>query len=462
MTRSTRGSRHTPPSPIASREPAGAQVGPSPQEPGAPGPARPDVASREGSEESLRHSESLQRSLLANLPDTTVFLLDRDFRILVAQGDAVRRLPWLTEDLFRGRRLGELDDDVPADILELALRNYADAFRGIRSDFEFSSAGLTFELRAVPVRGADEAVESVLVIARDVTAARSIQRQLARRAAQQEAVARLGRFALAERDLKALMQEIVATVAAGLEMSHSGLLAIEDGGACLRMVAGTGWDPELIGTMRIKTNEDSQALFTLNSSAPVVVHDYADETRFKASQAIRRMGFRSGISVVVQGTQGPFGVLGAHGLRPYALTVDDVNFLTAVANLLSTALERDREERSTRHAALHDPLTGLPNRTPLRDRLEHALARRRREGIEVAVLMIDLDGFKVINDSLGHDVGDALLLAVAPRLRAAFRPSDSVARVGGDEFVRSASWRRDTTPWRWPSASPRSSGPPST
>ena len=390
---------------------------------------------RVADDEALRYAESLQRRLIENLPDTTVFLLDPEFRILVAHGEAIRRLTWLTDDLFEGRVVGDLADDVPADILELAIRHYADAFRGIGGEFQFTSEGLTFEVRVSPVRDADGAVETALVIARDVTAARAIQRQLARRVRQQEAVARLGQFALEERDLGAVMHEVVSTVAEGLEMSHSGLLAIEDDGTALRMVAGVGWDPALIGGLSMSTSEDSQAVYTLRSSGPVLVEDYETESRFAGSAHIRQMGLLSGISVVVRGRTGPFGVLGAHSVRRHALTNEDVNFLTAVAHLLSTALERDRDERSTRYAALHDPLTGLPNRTLLRDRLEHALARRRREGIDVAVLMLDLDGFKVINDSLGHDAGDEVLLAVAPRLRAAVRPHDSVARVGGDEFV---------------------------
>ena len=389
----------------------------------------------EAADEGLRHAASLQSSLLANLPDTTVFLLDRDFRIRVAQGDSMLRLPWLTEDLFRGRHVGDLADDVPTDIFEQSIRHYDDAFRGVAGEFEFTSAGLTFEMRAVPVQGEDGDIESVLVIGRDVTAARAMQRQLARRVAQQEAVARLGQLALGERDLRTLMQEVVTTLATGLEMSHAGLLALEDAGTSLRMVAGFGWDPSLIGVLRQSATEDSQATYTLRSSAPVVVEDFDMVSRFARSDAVRRMGFRSGISVVVQGRQGPFGVLGAHSMRRYALTGEDVNFLTSVANLLATAVERDHEERSNRHAALHDGLTGLPNRALLQDRLEHALARRRREGIEVAVLMLDLDGFKLINDSLGHDAGDELLLAIAPRLRTAVRPHDSVARVGGDEFV---------------------------
>ena len=89
----------------------------------------------------------------------------------------------------------------------------------------------------------------------------------------------------------------------------------------------------------------------------------------------------------------------------------------------------------TRHAALHDPLTGLPNRTLALDRLAQALARRQRDRIDVAVFVLDIDGFKLINDSLGHAAGDEVLLALSPRLTAAVRTTDTVARLGGDEFV---------------------------
>jgi diguanylate cyclase (GGDEF)-like protein len=85
--------------------------------------------------------------------------------------------------------------------------------------------------------------------------------------------------------------------------------------------------------------------------------------------------------------------------------------------------------------ALHDPLTGLPNRRALSEALERALARAHRTGQPVAVLALDLDGFKAINDRLGHPAGDATLLEVADRLRGAIRRSDVVARLGGDEFA---------------------------
>ena len=97
---------------------------------------------------------------------------------------------------------------------------------------------------------------------------------------------------------------------------------------------------------------------------------------------------------------------------------------------------RKRIEGQLQRQALHDPLTGLPNRTLFVDRLGQALERtRRRKDRRVAVLFMDLDGFKVINDSLGHETGDLLLTIVAERLERCLRPEDTLARFGGDEFV---------------------------
>jgi diguanylate cyclase (GGDEF)-like protein/PAS domain S-box-containing protein len=92
-------------------------------------------------------------------------------------------------------------------------------------------------------------------------------------------------------------------------------------------------------------------------------------------------------------------------------------------------------EAKLEYAALHDPLTGLPNRMLLADRLQRALTRARRTGLEQAVLFCDLDGFKHVNDTGGHHTGDHVLATCADRLRAALRPEDTIARVGGDEFV---------------------------
>jgi diguanylate cyclase (GGDEF)-like protein/PAS domain S-box-containing protein len=117
------------------------------------------------------------------------------------------------------------------------------------------------------------------------------------------------------------------------------------------------------------------------------------------------------------------------------LTDEELNLLHAVADILGTALTRLRGEERMRHDAVHDPLTGLANRTLLRDRLEQALARSERRGGASGLLFVDLDNFKRVNDEYGHATGDAVLVELGKRLQKVVRPADTVARLGGDEFV---------------------------
>jgi diguanylate cyclase (GGDEF)-like protein/PAS domain S-box-containing protein len=114
---------------------------------------------------------------------------------------------------------------------------------------------------------------------------------------------------------------------------------------------------------------------------------------------------------------------------------DESGAVVEVLGVLRDITDVVRAEEQLSHGALHDPLTGLPNRALLLDRLEAALSRSARERREVAVLYCDLDGFKHVNDTAGHAAGDAVLIEAATRLRSVLREGDTVARVGGDEFV---------------------------
>ena len=102
---------------------------------------------------------------------------------------------------------------------------------------------------------------------------------------------------------------------------------------------------------------------------------------------------------------------------------------------VALALENTQSKEQLAHQAFYDPLTDLPNRALLMDRLERALTRADRRGGSIALLFLDLNGFKAVNDSLGHEAGDRLLVAVAQRTQACMRAEDTAARLGGDEFI---------------------------
>jgi diguanylate cyclase (GGDEF)-like protein len=130
---------------------------------------------------------------------------------------------------------------------------------------------------------------------------------------------------------------------------------------------------------------------------------------------------------------GSLGVASTDAGRVYGAR--DQQVLLSLAEHASLALNHARAVEEAVHEALHDSLTGLPNRSLFLDRMRHALARAERGVEPVAVLFCDLDGFKTVNDSLGHRTGDRLLVSVAERLTECLRPADTIARLGGDEFA---------------------------
>jgi diguanylate cyclase (GGDEF)-like protein/PAS domain S-box-containing protein len=283
------------------------------------------------------------------------------------------------------------------------------------------------------VRDSDGAPLYTIGQMQDITARRAAEERAARRAGQQTALARLSQLALAEQDFAALARATVRAITSSLDVSLAGLAAAEPGGAAPRHLAGSHADDP--GESVAARLDIQHARCTLAGREPVVVGDAATEQRFDV-RALRARGLASGVTVPVAGEgEEPFGVLGMYATAPRAFGDDDLAFLQSVANVLTGALRRQAAERGLRHQALHDPLTQLPNRALLLDRLRLALARRRREGRWVAVLHLDIDDFKGVNDSLGHVAGDSLLQTLAPRLSEALRPSDTLARLGGDEFA---------------------------
>jgi diguanylate cyclase (GGDEF)-like protein len=178
-----------------------------------------------------------------------------------------------------------------------------------------------------------------------------------------------------------------------------------------------------------------RAAVGLPSSAPPLVSSpgLADSVTVPATAGLAEAPDGS-LVVPIEGPPA-FGTLAVR-LRPgRSFTAEDKGFVLAAAGIVTAALVRLANDEQRRRAAVHDPLTGLPLRTLINDHLNHALARSRRQGSHVALLFVNLDGFAMVNDTLGRGAGDELLMAVARRLIATLRPSDTLGRLGGDEFM---------------------------
>ena len=258
---------------------------------------------------------------------------------------------------------------------------------------------------------------------------------LRRRSMKQETVARLGRRALEGADVAELTKITADAVVDALGADRVVIFTRASNGQQMLVKAGAGWGEALIegSTVSLK---DPLLQATLRSPDPVAMEDYGDRLG-KARCGFTRdpVPVSSAMAATVPGPDGPAGVLAAYSIDGRDFVPAEVAFLQAVAHVLSEAIERRRVEEETRHRALHDHLTGWPNRLLFTDRLEQALATSRDDGSCLAILFIDIDDFKLVNDVFGHSSGDELLKAFGPRLRRALFLSDTVARFASDEFA---------------------------
>jgi diguanylate cyclase (GGDEF)-like protein len=188
---------------------------------------------------------------------------------------------------------------------------------------------------------------------------------------------------------------------------------------------------------------EGPCLAAYNSGRAISVPDLTDETRFPdfAPRALSS-GLTAVFTFPLRDANVQLGALDLYretsgGLSPELMRTAQTLADVAAAYLINAQARADLQDASDqqREAALHDPLTGLPNRVLLLQLLDHAFHSSRRTGKTSAVLFLDLDRFKQVNDTYGHLVGDQLLVSVAQRLKGLLRPGDSVARLSGDEFV---------------------------
>lgn len=339
--------------------------------------------------EALERSESRIRALLDATPDTMYRLSEdgtiRDYK--VPEGSASCGDP--TD--FIGRSLREVMPTMGADCVVSAIGNTLQT--GMMQCREYQIQGVDstreFEARLV-VSGPSE----VVVLVRDVTDRKEVENALAR-----------------ERDLLHLLMSYVPDPIFFKDLSGR-YLRINRADSILM---GLAHPDEAVG----KTDEDL-------TSPEVASARMADDQRIMKERA-----------PVVDRIES---IMGANGeLRWFSTTkgptFDAEGNVSGVVGVSRDVTERKLLEEKLAHHALHDALTGLPNRMLFSTQIEHAFLLSARTHDPLAVLFVDLDEFKVVNDSFGHACGDRLLVVIAERLRLCARAGDTVARIGGDEFI---------------------------
>jgi PAS domain S-box-containing protein len=162
---------------------------------------------------------------------------------------------------------------------------------------------------------------------------------------QQSVIAALGQQALSQIDLNAFMQEVVEQLASTLDVEYTKILEIIPGSDMLLLKAGVGWKEGLAGYAKVGTEMESQAGYTLASSVPIIVEDLRTESRFNGPALLHDHGVISGMSVIIQTSLKPYGVLGIHSTHKRKFTQDDIHFLQAIANILGSTLERDHLDK---------------------------------------------------------------------------------------------------------------------
>jgi len=256
-----------------------------------------------------------------------------------------------------------------------------------------------------------------------------------------EVLSEFARTLLTDFPIQGILDHLVARIVDVLPITAAGVTLISPGTDPHYVAAS---DAAALRFEELQTElGEGPCLAAYETGEAVSVADLSDETRFPdfAPRAVEA-GLGAVFTFPLRHGDERLGALDLYRDTPGALSpaaMDAAQTLAdvAAAYLLNAHARADLRESSdlSRERALHDPLTGLPNRVLLLERLEHAVLRGRRTGKLAAVLFADLDGFKEVNDLHGHQVGDELLVAVAARLTEVLRPGDTLARMSGDEFV---------------------------
>lgn len=394
------------------------------------------VAEQTRTEEVLRQTSQKFEALIDASP-FAIMARDRDLRIVKWNAAAERMYGWSEQEV-----LGKTVPFVPPELGDEAL-DLRDRLQGGESFTEVETVRMrkdgtrvNVSISTTVMRDAAGLPTGFLSLSTDITE----RKRAEQRRSLEAAVTRL----LADaRSIEEGMSRVLQTLCESLGFVYGARWVVERGK--LTMHCAESWcaaNPAIerfrsFSSARVQTPAGGGGLIrrVWSSVAPVWLADLEREAGMRRTEEIRRAGLRSAFAFPILVGEEFYGVieLFATDARPRDERV--VETVQAVGVQIGQFTARKQAETHLQFFASHDPLTGLFNRSMFNERLQQALAQAARFERSLSLLFIDLDGFKLINDTLGHNAGDAMLAELATRLRATLREGDVIGRMGGDEFV---------------------------
>jgi two-component system, cell cycle sensor histidine kinase and response regulator CckA len=309
-----------------------------------------DITKRKDAEQGLKDHVAFLQTLLDAIPNP-VFYKDVQGRYLGCNRAFAEFLGFPMDQIV-GKMVYDL---APMELADIYHGQDLQLFRcrGVQvyeSTVQQSSGTRNVIIYKSTFTNADGMLAGLIGIILDITERKAMEELVNARVRQQAAVADLGQRALGDSQLSTLLDKAVEKVAQTLLVEYAKVLELLPNGDELLLRAGVGWKEGLVGHACVSAGADSQAGYTLDSQEPVIVEDLRTETRFSGPHLLHEHQVVSGMSVIIQGRDRPFGVLGAHTTALRKFSRDDVNFLQSVANVLAQGIERKRGEMALRES----------------------------------------------------------------------------------------------------------------
>ena len=333
-------------------------------------------------------------------------------------------------------------DDVQADLENMALLNTGriNGFQMEKRYLHPDGTAVWIDMTISPLQVEDKAHPLNLCMIQDITLRKVAEAKIKYLSRVQAVLSGINALILRVKDRDELFSEACRIVVDNGDFRMSLVVIVNPSTKKIVTIASSGKDEELLTMIKGQLTSIGDLSITMvgqviGGKKPIVSNDSLNDPRLLFSMKYAEAGVRSMVILPLIVSDEVVGTISLYASEIEFFHEEEMTLLTELAGNIAFAIDHlDKQERLN-YLAFYDPLTRLPNRRLLMDRLQHAMVssvRTRRQG---ALLLIDLDNFKTLNDTLGHQVGDQLLQHIAQRLEACVREGDTVARLGGDEFV---------------------------